>query len=130
VIALSGTVEATTFGSGGEYHAVAASLAAAALVALLTSVGVIGWGVLLPSASVAVSIADVEKFPTWEFITRDVVTTNGYLLNGVIGVLVRDRARNNEKARWLRYGYLAMSTGLLFVSTAGIVLTAEAVIHA
>jgi hypothetical protein len=130
VIAVSGTVEGTTFGSGGGYHAVAACLAGAALIALLISVGLIGWGVLLPTAAEAVAIADVEKFPTYRFITRDPTMTSGYLLRGDIGVLKRERDRNNRKARWLRYGYVAMATGLLFVSSAGIVLTIDAVVHA
>ena len=130
VIAVSGTVEATTFGSGGVYHAVAACLAAAALVALLLSVGLIGWGVLLPSGAIAISIRDVERFPTNGFITRSPLMTTGYLLRGTVGVLERERERNNRKARWLRYGYLAMSAGLLLVSAAGITLTIAAVTHA
>jgi hypothetical protein len=130
VIALAGSVEATTFGSGGEYHAVAAGCAAAALIALLISVGLIGWGVLLPSAAQAIAMADVERFPTWRFIIRDPVTTRGYLLQGTIGVLRRDRDRNNDKAKWLRYGYIGMGSGLLLVSTAGIVLTVEAISRA
>jgi hypothetical protein len=130
VIALSGTVEGTTFGSGGEYHAVAACLAAAALVALLGSVGLIGWGVLLPSAADAIAIEDVEKFPTYRFITQTPLMVSGYLLTGSVGVLKRERTRNNRKARWLRFGYIAMSFGLLLVSAAGIVLTIEAVVNA
>jgi hypothetical protein len=127
VIALSGTVEGTTFSSGGMYHAIAASLAAAALISLLVSVGLIGWGVLLPSAADAISMDDVEKFPTYRFITQTPLMVSGYLLTGSVGVLKRERIRNNRKARWLRFGYIAMSVGLLLVSGAGIVLTVKAV---
>src|SRR5947209_236341 len=127
VIALSGTVEGTTFGSGGEYHAVAACLAAAALVSLLLSVGLIGWRVLLPTAADAIAIEDVEKYPTNRFLTQTPLMVNGYFLNGSVKVLKRERNRNNRKARGLRYGYIAMSIGLLLVSGAGIVLTIEAV---
>lgn len=130
VIALAGGVQATSFGSGGEYHAVAAGLAASALVALLVSVGVIGWGVLLPSGAKAISIEDVEQFPNWGFITRDPVNVMGYLLQGAVGTLKRDRDRNNRKARALRWGYIGMGAGLLLVSAAGIVLTVEAIVHA
>jgi hypothetical protein len=130
VIALSGTVEGTTFTSGGTYHAVAASLAAAALVSLLVSVGLIGWGVLLPSAADAISIDDVEKFPTYRFITQTPLMVTGYLLTGSVGVLKRERNRNNRKARWLRFGYVAMSIGLLLVSGAGFALTVKAVLNA
>jgi len=130
VIALAGSVEATTSSSGGEYHAIAAGLAGIALVALVASVGVIGWGVLLPSGGKAISMEEVEKFPTWQFITQEPVMTRGYLLQGAVGTLKRDRDRNNRKAKWLRYGYIGMGAGLLLVSSAGIVLTIEAVTRA
>jgi hypothetical protein len=130
VIALAGTVEATTFGSRGTTHAVAAGLAGLALVALLVSVGLIGWGVLLPSGAVSVAIDDIEQFPKFPFLARTPVQTRGYLLQGVVVVLGIERARNNRKALWLRRGYLAMGTGLFLVSAAGITLTVEAITHA
>jgi hypothetical protein len=130
VIALAGGVQATTFGSGGEYHAVAAGLAALALIALLVSVGLIGWGVLLPSSAKAVAIADVEKFPTWHFVGQTPVMVAGYLLAGAVGTLKLDRERNNRKAEWLSRGYIGMGVGLLLVSLAGIVLTVEAITNA
>jgi hypothetical protein len=130
VIALAGTVEGATVTSGGEYHAVAAGCAGAALLALLVSVGLIGWGVLLPSGASAIAMADVKKFSTLAFVTRGPTDVRGYLLNGAIGVLTRDRERNNRKARWLRQGYLGMGGGLFLVSLAGIVLAIQAIVHA
>jgi hypothetical protein len=126
VIAVAGTVLRT---SGGGFHVAAAVLVALALLALLVAFGVIGWGVLLPGSAKAISIEDVQKFPTWGFVTRDPVMVRGYLLQGAVGTLKRDRDRNNRKARSLRWGYLGMAAGFLFVTAAGIVLMAEAIDH-
>jgi hypothetical protein len=128
-IALAGSVEASTRGSRGGYHAAASALVGAALIALLVAVGLIGWGVLLPTPTQAVAMEEIERFPTLRFVARDPVMTQGYLLRGAIGVLRRERRRNNHKARWLRYGYLGMGVGLLLVTSAGLVLTIQAIAH-
>lgn len=130
MIGFAGTIVATASRSGGEFHAVAAGLAGAAMVALVTAIGLLGWGVLLPGSAKAISIHDVEAFPTRRWINEETVMVRGYLLRGAIGVLKRDRERNNWKARWLRYGYLGMGAGLLLVSAAGLVLAIEVMTRA
>jgi len=100
----------------------AVSLLAATLVALVSSVFFVVFGVLMPRESVGFSLTEVERYPTWAFISQERVQMQGRILHGLIEMLVRDRARNTRKASHLRRGYLALGVAVVLLAALGGIL--------
>jgi hypothetical protein len=100
-----------------------ALLVAIALAALVSAVVIVVVKVLLPSPGLRIATSEVERYPTYEFVTQPRVMIQGRLLRGYVEALARDRERNEMKARWLKLSYVVVTFGLALVSLAGVVAT-------
>jgi hypothetical protein len=92
------------------------TLVAAALVVLAIAVVVVVARVLSPTQGWSIAINELERYPTWEFISQETVMVQGRLMRGFLAALERDRARNAMKAKWLRRSYWLVCVGLGLVS--------------
>lgn len=81
--------------------------------------------VLLPSQGFTFKTSEVQAYPTWKFISRDRVSIQGHLMKGYVAALVRDRVRNEEKAKWLSRSYKLVCFGLVLVAIAGTAATLD-----
>lgn len=97
-----------------------------AFAALLTSLAVAVVKILLPQESAAIAMSTIEKYPTWEYISRSKVMVQGETLHGLIGALAKDRERNSSKATWLRWAYVALLVGVVFLLVFACILGIEA----
>jgi hypothetical protein len=92
---------------------------AGALLALVAAVFVSVVKVLLPSPGVTLSMEEVERYPLPESVSLDKVVIQGRLMWGFVDALRRERQRNESKAGWLKFSYIALCVGLGLVSLAG-----------
>jgi hypothetical protein len=93
-----------------------------AVAFLLLAVGLIVWGVLRPSSGITVALPEVEKYPTWAYISEETVKAQGRRLRGLVKSLAIERERNEGKGRWLLWGYFVLGAGLLCIGADGLIL--------
>lgn len=97
-----------------------------AIGALLTSLIIAVTKILVPQEGAAISMETIERYPTWEYISKDKVMVEGELLRGVITALAKDRQRNSSKATWLRRAYTALLVGVAGLAAFGAILAIDA----
>ena len=121
VAAVAGAIGGTGTTSGLHHwpRVVVGTSVAAALLALVAAVFVSVVKVLLPRPGITISTEEVERYPLPESISQDKVMIQGRLMWGFVEALRRERQRNESKARWLKYSYIAVCVGLGLVSLAG-----------
>lgn len=101
-----------------------AGLFIAAVVLLLLSFGAV-LKVLLPSTGLTVKFDEVERYPTLGYVTQPKVMAQGRRMRGLVKALAKERDRNEEKARWLKWSYNLLGLGLLCVGAGGVILVAD-----
>lgn len=106
--------------------ALAADVAVAlALLVLVGAVLVVVARVLLPSQGVRIATAEIDRYPTFAFVSQPRVMIQGRLLRLYVEALARERDRNEEKARWLRVAYIATALGVGLVAAAAAAVTID-----
>jgi hypothetical protein len=123
--AVAATGDSAEAGLNREVRILTGSFVVAALVLLVLAIVVVVARVLVPTPGWSIAVAEVKRYPTWEFIAEDPVMIRGRLLKGSAEALDRDRARNAMKAKWLGRSYWLVCIGLAFVAMAGIVSTLD-----
>jgi len=98
------------------------ALLAGVFVLLLGAVSFAVFGVLMPRESAGFSLREVQRYPTWEFISRDRVHTQGHILHGLIEMLAKDRQRITAKATHLRHAYIALGLAMMLAATLGLIV--------
>jgi hypothetical protein len=93
-----------------------------AIVLLAAAVAVALFGVLQPRASIALGSAEIASFDKPTFVFADVAMAQGRVMRGLISALLRQRARNNKKARALRWSYRLLAGGLVTIALLGLTL--------
>jgi hypothetical protein len=94
-------------------------LLATALFLLILAIIFVVWKVLLPKEGYTVDLSEIERFPTFEYISRQRVQVQGDLMLGLVTALEADRRRNDDKATWLGRSYKTVCLGLILVALAG-----------
>lgn len=126
VAAAAGAIGGPDHPGADRHLAISAAVAVAlALLALLGAVVVVVARVVLPSPGVRIATSEVEHYPTFAFVSQPRVMIQGRLLRLYVEALARERERNEEKARWLRVGYLAAALGVGLVAVAGAAVTID-----
>jgi hypothetical protein len=103
----------------------AIGLAVPGFLALLAAIAIAVHGVLIPSEAVMFDLAEVERYPTYEFIRQDPLMVDGRFLRGEVQTLGAERRKNDSKAAALRRAYVALTIALAFVMGQGILLVAS-----
>jgi hypothetical protein len=127
-IAAAAVAATGTSAGAGLHHGVrvlTGTLVAAALVILAIAVVVVVARVLSPTQGWSIAMNELERYPTWEFISQETVMVQGRLMRGFLAALERDRARNAMKAKWLRRSYWLVCVGLGLVASAGVASTLD-----
>jgi hypothetical protein len=125
ILTLTGVAAKSGHALQGSLRDAVAAMSVGALVFLALAVVVAVFGVLVPSSAVSISTAEVERFPTWAFITRPPAMVQGEIMRGLIASLSDERAQNRAKATALRVAYFCLFVGLTLVTTTGITLAAK-----
>lgn len=94
---------------------------------LLAAIAIVVLGVLIPSPGITIELAEVERYPTYEFIRQDPLMVEGRFLRGDVETLAVERRRNDRKGFALRYAYISLTVALAFVMAEGILLVASRV---
>jgi hypothetical protein len=111
--------------TNGWSRYLAFGLTAAAALCFLAAVTVSLLEVLLPSPGITIDLDEVRRYPTYEFIRKPPLEVEGRFLRGEVESLAVERRRNDRKGRSLRYAYIALTAGLVFVAGEGILLVAS-----
>lgn len=109
----------------GWQRDLAVGLAVPGFLSLLAAIAVAVHGVLIPSSALAIDLAEVERYPTHEFIRQQPLMLEGRFLRGEVQTLAVERRRNDRKAVALRQAYIALTIALAFVMSQGILLAAS-----
>jgi hypothetical protein len=125
ILTLTGVAAKSGHTLQGSLRGAVAAMSVGALVFLALAVVVAVFGVLVPSSAVSISTAEVERFPTWAFITQPPAMVQGEIMRGLIASLSDERAQNQAKATALRVAYFCLFVGLTLVTTTGITLAAK-----
>ncbi|HXA28598.1 MAG TPA: hypothetical protein VN193_07600 [Candidatus Angelobacter sp.] len=124
IVSVSGAVGANIFKPdlSTPWKWTAAALLATILLTLLMALYLVMFGVLIPKESAGFSLSEVQKYPTWGFITQTRVQTQGRILHGLIEMLAVDRDRNGRKADCLRMAYRLLGGAVASFATLGVIL--------
>lgn len=129
ILSIAAAVGAVGGGSGSTLHhttrVVVGILVAVALVLLIAAVIAVVVNVLRPTEGFTVHMDEINRYPTFGYISRERVSIQGDLMKGYITALVRDRERNDSKAKWLGRSYALVCVGLLLVALAGTAATLD-----
>jgi hypothetical protein len=90
----------------------------AALIALVGAVTAAIAGVLWPKTYSTLGMEEIERYPTYAYITQERVMVQGIALRGAISILTKQRSLNGIKAGWLVWGYRGLLTGIVLVAVA------------
>lgn len=104
------------------WKTVAAIIFLVAMVALGITVVIVVLGVLRPRESLSLGAEEIRRFPTWEFVGADKALVQGRALLGLTRALLRQRARNDSKAKALKWAYRSLLVGLLAIVALGLTL--------
>jgi len=104
------------------WKTVAAAIFVFAMTALGVTVCVVILGVLRPRESLSLGADEIRRYPTWEFVGADKALVQGRALRGLTRALLRQRARNDGKAKALRWAYRTLLAGLLAIVLLGLTL--------
>jgi hypothetical protein len=102
-----------------------AVLLVVAVVLLLASLGAVILGVLLPTVGQTVKLEEVQRYPTFKYVSQPRVMAQGRRMRGLIKALSTERLRNGRKATWLKSGYVLLGLGLICIGSAGLILGVE-----
>jgi ABC-type long-subunit fatty acid transport system fused permease/ATPase subunit len=97
-----------------------------AILALLVAVGCVIFGVLIPRQGTTIAMSEIKAYPTNAVVTQPKERVQGKTLMGLVVAIERERNRNAAKARWLKFAYIAVALGLLFVALDAIVVASQA----
>lgn len=101
----------------------------ASWVALLAGLSVVLAGgtavaALFPRSFSSFSAADLEQWPTGDFLVQRPRDVQGFVLNGWLGMIGRARRLNDRKAQLIRVSLVSLAAALAFTAgTAGILAT-------
>lgn len=98
-----------------------------AMVALIGSLVVAITKILIPRESAAIGMGTIERYPTWEYISKVKPMVQGEILHGLIAALAKDRQRNSSKAKALRRSYVALLIGVAALAAFAVILTVDAI---
>jgi hypothetical protein len=107
---------------GSSMRLVVAFLFVVGTVLLLIAIAFVVFGVLMPSPGMTIRMSEVERYPSWAFISEPAVMAKGRQLRGLVNSLGVERTRNERKGRWLWAAYIVISVGLTCIATDGVIL--------
>jgi hypothetical protein len=124
ILSLSNTVARPALQAdlSGALDAVSLALFIVAALALVAALGFTLFGVLLPREAISLGSDEISRFISHEFVNAHKAMAQGREMRGLIRSLLRQRVRNDVKARWLRHAYVALSVGLLALALLGLTL--------
>jgi hypothetical protein len=88
-----------------------------ALVGLALAIGIAVVKVLIPPESSAIGITTIQRYPTWQYISKEQVMVRGEIMKGLIKAVALDRQRNSDKAKWLKRAYRSFLFGAFFLAS-------------
>ena len=129
IISLSAAVGKVALDENPSDWATAAGGAAfgVAMAALVVCLVIAITKVLVPQEGAAIAISDIEKYPTWDYISREKHMAEGEILRGLAIALAKDRQRNSAKARALGHAYIALLVGIGTLALFGAILAVDAI---
>lgn len=98
-----------------------------AMVALVSSLVIAITRVLIPQEGAAIAISDIEKYPNWEYISREKPMVQGEIMRGLVTALAKDRQRNDAKATALGHAYIGLLVGIGALAAFGGILAVDAI---
>jgi hypothetical protein len=116
VLPLGALVADRVSGLDGSPREVAIVVGVLGLIAFIGAVVLVVLGVLLPNPGITVSLDEIERYPSYEFVEEDALIAEGRVLRGRVEMLVSERLRNDQKGIWLRNAYLAFLVGVVAVA--------------
>jgi len=107
---------------GGTTRAIAIATFLIAVAAFLAAISTTIFEVLVPSPGLTLADEELDRFPTYEWITRRPVEVHGHLMKAGIATLKSERERNDRKARWLKRAYVSVLVGVVCLAGDGLML--------
>jgi len=104
------------------WDTVAAIIFVIAMAALGVTAAIVMLGVLRPRESLSLGADEIRRYPTWEFVGADKALVQGRALLGLTQAILKQRERNDGKAKALRWAYRSLLTGLLAIVALGLTL--------
>jgi hypothetical protein len=107
---------------GGTTRGIAVGLFLVAVAGFLVAIVVAMFQVLVPSPGLTVADEEIDRYPTYAWITRRPVEVQGHRMRAGIATLKSERERNDHKARWLKRAYVAVLLGVVCLAGDGLIL--------